>query len=320
MSAGMAAPADPSAAPIAPPPDSGRLDAGRAGIAALSAYGIWGLSAAFYKFLDFASATEIVLHRAVWSVPLLALLVWMAGRAPSAWRLILDRRAMATLLLSAILIASNWWVFVWAINADRVLDVSLGYFINPLMNVAVGVFIAGERFGKARMIAVGLAVAGVINQIVAVGEIPWIGLFLAASFTAYGYIRKTIATDGRVGLFWETLIISLPSLIALFFLEASGHGGSFLESPWQALLLILTGPMTVAPLLLFIIGARGLHFATIGLLQFVAPTLQFAVGIIWGEVFTFAHAITFAFIWSGLAVFAYDLLSSRQRALKQPQS
>ncbi len=289
-------------------------------MAALSAYVIWGLSAAFYKFLDFASATEIVLHRAIWSVPLLALLVWMAGRAPSAWRLILDRRAMATLLLSAILIASNWWVFVWAINADRVLDVSLGYFINPLMNVAVGVFIAGERFGRLRMIAVGLAVIGVINQIVAVGEVPWIGLFLAASFTAYGYIRKTIATDGRVGLFWETLIISLPSLVALFFLEASGNGGSFLESPWQAILLILTGPMTVAPLLLFIIGARGLHFATIGLLQFVAPTLQFAVAIVWGEIFTFAHAITFAFIWAGLAVFTFDLLSSRKRALKQPQS
>ncbi|AZU05282.1 transporter DMT superfamily protein [Glycocaulis alkaliphilus] len=317
----MATPADPSAAPVAPPPpDSGRLDAGRAGAAALSAYVIWGLSAAFYKFLGFASATEIVLHRAIWSVPLLALLVWMAGRAPSAWRLMLDRRAMATLLLSAILIASNWWVFVWAINADRVLDVSLGYFINPLMNVAVGVFIAGERFGRLRMIAVGLAVIGVINQVVAVGEIPWIGLFLAASFTAYGYIRKTIATDGRVGLFWETLIISLPSVVALFFLEVSGSGGSFLGSPSQALLLILTGPMTVAPLLLFIIGARGLHFATIGLLQFVAPTLQFAVGIIWGEIFTLAHAITFAFIWAGLAVFTFDLLSSRKRALKQSQS
>jgi chloramphenicol-sensitive protein RarD len=311
----MAAPADPSAAPVAPPPDSGRLDAGRAGAAALSAYVIWGLSAAFYKFLGFASATEIVLHRAVWSVPLLALLVWMAGRAPTAWRLMTDRRAMAMLLFSAILIASNWWVFVWAINADRVLDVSLGYFINPLMNVAVGVFIAGERFGRLRMVAVGLAAIGVINQIVAVGEIPWIGLFLAASFTAYGYIRKTIATDGRVGLFWETLIISLPSLVALFFLEASGGGGSFLAAPGQAILLILTGPMTVAPLLLFIIGARGLHFATIGLLQFVAPTLQFSVGIIWGETFTFAHAITFAFIWAGLAVFTLDLLSSRRRAI-----
>lgn len=315
----MATPADPSAAPAMPPPDSGRLDAGRAGIAALSAYVIWGLSAAFYKFLGFASATEIVLHRAVWSVPLLALLVWMAGRAPSAWRLMADRRAMATLLLSAILIASNWWVFVWAINADRVLDVSLGYFINPLMNVAVGVFIAGERFGRLRMVAVALAVAGVVNQIVAVGEIPWIGLFLAASFTAYGYIRKTISTDGRVGLFWETLIISLPSLIALFFIEASAKG-HFFSGPYEAFMLILTGPMTVAPLLLFIIGARGLHFATIGLLQFVAPTLQFSVGIIWGEPFTLAHAITFAFIWSGLAVFAYDLLSSRRRALKQSAS
>jgi len=124
MSRVMTTPADRSAGPVAPPsppPDSGRLDAGRAGAAALLAYVIWGLSAAFYKFLDFASSTEIVLHRAVWSVPLLALLVWMAGRAPPALRVMADKRALATLLLSAILIASNWWVFVWAINADRVL-------------------------------------------------------------------------------------------------------------------------------------------------------------------------------------------------------
>ncbi len=291
----------------APVPVPERLDPVRAGGAALSGYVIWGLSPIFYKFLDFASASEIVLHRAVWSVPLLALLIWLAGRGGAAMRLIMDRRAMLLLLASSALIAANWWVFIFAINTGQVLDVSLGYFINPLMVVAVGVVIAHERFGRWRAVAVGLAALGVVNQVVAVGVFPWIGLFLAASFTLYGYIRKTIATDGRIGLFWETLIIAIPSLIALWFIE-TGPDGRFFEGPVNALLLILTGPMTVAPLLLFIIGARGLHFATIGVLQFIAPTLQFAVGIAYGETFSLAHAVTFGLIWTGLAVFVIDLL------------
>lgn len=310
---GQAAPAqsNPSQAPLADPQ---RLDPARAGAAALSGYVIWGLSPIFYKFLGFASASEIVLHRAVWSVPLLALLVWLAGRGGAALRLIADRKAMGLLLASSLLIAANWWIFIFAINSGRVLDVSLGYFVNPLMNVAVGVFIAHERFGKWRAAAVGLAALGVLNQVLAVGVFPWIGLLLAGTFTIYGYIRKTIATDGRIGLFWETVIIAIPSIFVLGFIEA-GPDGRFFDGPFNAIMLTLTGPMTVAPLLLFIVGARGLHFATIGVLQFIAPTLQFAVGIAYGEAFTPAHAVTFALIWLGLAVFVADLL--RQERLRK---
>jgi chloramphenicol-sensitive protein RarD len=285
----------------------------RAGLAAVSGYTIWGLSPIFYKLLGFAAASEIVLHRAIWSVPTLALVIWLARSWPQVAGVLTRPKTLGLLLLSAILIAGNWWLFIYAVNTDRVLEVSLGYYINPLMNVAVGILVFRESFGRWRAAAVVLAAIGVINQILTVGTLPVIALALAGSFTLYAYIRKTIAVDGRVGLFVETLILFLPSLIALSFIEVS-VGGHFLDGPWPALLLILSGPMTVAPLLLFIIGARGLHFATVGLLQFIAPTLQFAVGVAYGEPFSAAHAVTFGFIWAGLACFAVSMIRRRKAA------
>lgn len=288
----------------------------RAGMTALAGYAVWGLSPIFYKLLAFASAAEIVLHRAVWSVPALLIILWMARRVGPAMAVLKDPRALLLLGFTALVIGSNWWLFIFAVNDGRVLEVSLGYFINPLMNVAVGVFIAHERFGRWRAVAVGLAALGVANQIITVGELPLIALVLAGTFTVYGYVRKTIAVDGRIGLFWETAILAVPSFIALMFVE-TGPGGHFFSGPQAALLLILTGPMTVAPLLLFILGARGVSFATLGLLQFLAPTLQFIVALAYGETFTLGHLVTFALIWSGLAVFALDLLNSRRKAQRE---
>ena len=252
-------------------------------------------------------------RRAVWSVPTLALVIWLARSWPQVAQVLARPKTLALLVLSAILIAANWWLFIFAVNTDRVLEVSLGYYINPLMNVAVGILVFRESFGRWRAAAVALATIGVINQILTVGTLPLIALALALSFTVYAYIRKTIAVDGRVGLFIETVVLFVPSLIALSVIEVSG-GGHFLDGPWPALLLILSGPMTVAPLLLFIIGARGLHFATVGLLQFIAPTLQFAVGVAYGEPFTAAHAVTFGFIWAGLACFAVSMIRRRKAA------
>lgn len=289
------------------------ISPGRAGLAAIASYTIWGLSPIFYKLLGFASASEIVLHRAVWAVPTLALVIWLARSWGQVVSVLTKPRTLGLLVLSGVLIAANWWLFIYAVNTNRVLEVSLGYYINPLMNVAVGIFIFRESFGKWRAAAVALATLGVINQIVTVGSLPLIALTLAISFTLYAYIRKTIAVDGRVGLFIETLVIFIPSLIALGFIETSPDG-HFFDGPYEAFLLIGAGPMTVAPLLLFIIGARGLHFATIGLLQFLAPTLQFAVGVAYGEPFTPAHAITFALIWAGLACFAVSMIRRRKAA------
>ena len=291
-----------------------RLDPARAGVAALAGYFVWGLSPLFYKALAFASATEIVLHRAIWSAPVLLALLWVAKRTGPALAVLADRKTLGVLLFTSVLIGANWWLFIYAVNTDRVLEVSLGYFINPLMNVAVGVFIAHERFGYLRAVAVSLAALGVVNQIITVGEAPWLALFLAGSFTVYGYVRKTIEIDARIGLFWETVMIALPSIVMLSLWEVQTGAGHFTDGLFEAVMLIATGPMTVAPLLLFLLGARGLPFATIGILQFLAPTLQFGVGLLYGEPFTLAHLVTFLLIWSGLAVFVFELLHfDRQR-------
>ena len=291
--------------------ESGHASPVRAATAAIAGYTIWGLSPIFYKLLGFAGAAEIVLHRAVWSVPTLALVIWLARSWTQVISVLTRPKTLGLLVFSGILIAANWWLFIFAVQTDQVLEVSLGYYINPLMNVAVGIFIFRESFGWWRAAAILLAAIGVINQILTVGSLPLIALALAGSFTVYAYIRKTIAVDGRVGLFIETLVIFLPSLIVLSFIETS-PAGHFTDGPLQAFLLIMAGPMTVAPLLLFIIGARGLHFATVGILQFLAPTLQFAVAVAYGEPFTAAHALTFAFIWAGLACFTVSMLRRRK--------
>ena len=295
--------------PLAP---HNRLDTRRAAASAVGGYLIWGLSPLFYKLLDFTSAGEILLHRAVWSMPVLLALVLAARRWNAALTVLADRRSIAILILTSALIGTNWWLFVYAVNTDRVLEISLGYFINPLMNVAVGVLILGERFGRLRAMAIGLAALGVMNQIITVGSLPVIALVLAATFCAYGYLRKIITIDGRIGLFWETAIIAAPCLIMIGVIE-TGPGGSFTQSWTSMALLLATGPMTVAPLLLFILGARGLPLAVIGTLQFIAPTLQFAIGVATGEPFSWAHGLTFTLIWGGLAVFVIDLIVSERR-------
>jgi len=299
--------------------DAARLDPRRAAAALLSGYVIWGLSPLFYKLLAFASPAEIVLHRAIWSAPLLAILLVTARRWTPALAVLADKRLLGLLAVSAVLIGANWWTFIFAVNSGQVLEISLGYYINPLMNVAVGVFVASERFGRLRGVAVGLAALGVVNQIVTVGELPVIALFLAVTFTGYGYLRKTLAVDGRIGLFWETVIIALPSIVVLGFVEFGGHG-HFREGWSQAGLLMLSGAMTVVPLLFFIMGARGLSFAVIGAAQFIAPTLQFCVGLLYGEVFTPAHAVTFVLIWAGLAVFVADLLLYERKKREKARS
>jgi chloramphenicol-sensitive protein RarD len=279
----------------------------KATLAGLSGYIIWGLSPLFFQLLEFASALEVVLHRVVWAVPLLLASLWLSGKLQSAWHAIKDRRTLLTLLATAILISINWWGFVYAINSGHVLQASLGYYINPLMSVAVGVVILREPLGPWRLAAVSLATLGVLNQILAVGEVPWISLMLATSFTAYGYLRKTVAIDGRAGLLWETLFILPVALIGLFWMYTM-LDLEVTRSPAQLGLLVASGAMTVIPLVLYIIGTRGLRLSTMGVLQFIAPTLQFILGVMGGEAFTSAHMVTFALIWAGVLTFTYSQL------------
>jgi len=279
----------------------------RALAAGLGAYLIWGVAPLFFQALSFASAAEIVLHRVVWAVPLLFGALAVAGKVKQAFREIARPRTLFTLLATAALISINWWGFIFAVNSGHVLQASLGYYINPLLSVAVGVFVLREPLGAFRIAAIVLAALGVINQTLTVGEVPWLSLLLACSFTAYGYLRKVAAVDGRIGLFWETCFILPFSLVGLTVIQLQGNG-HFHESAGQALLLMSAGVVTVVPLLLYAIGVRGLRLSTMGLMQFIAPTLQFTVGVASGEAFTAGHLITFGFIWAGVAVFIYSQL------------
>lgn len=288
-----------------------------AALAGLSGYLLWGLAPLYFQALDFASAAEIVLHRVVWAVPLLLGALYFGGRLGPAFEAIKDRRTLLTLLATATLISVNWWVFVFAVNSGNVLQASLGYYINPLVSVALGVAILREPLGPFRIAAIVLAAIGVINQVVAVGEMPWISLVLAFSFAAYGYLRKIASVDGRIGLFWETVFILPVAISGVIWLEASG-GGNFLVSPGHSLLLMAAGAVTVVPLLLYIIGARGLRLSTMGVLQFIAPSLQFAIGVATGETFTVSHMVTFGFIWAGVVVFIYSQMRRERRGQPAP--
>jgi chloramphenicol-sensitive protein RarD len=289
----------------------------RAAAAGLTAYLIWGVSPLYFQLLSFARPEEIVFHRVVWSVPMLLGLLFMAKRLETLKPIFADTRTLMTLAATAVLIAINWFVFIYAVNTQQVLQASLGYYLNPLMSVAVGVFALREPLGPRRIIAIGLASAGVINQIITVGELPWITLVLAVSFTAYGYLRKTVAADGRAGLFIETLFVLPFALIGIYWLESSGQGGVF-GDPVRIGLLALAGVVTVVPLLLYTIGARGLRLSTMGVMQFIAPSLQFLIAVASGEAFTYAHAITFALIWSGVAVFVWSQLKRDPTARSRP--
>ncbi|WP_417495004.1 EamA family transporter RarD [Maricaulis sp.] len=284
----------------------------RALFAGLAGYLIWGVSPLYFQLVGFASALEIVAHRVVWSLPMLFAALWFAGKLRPALDALKDKRVLLTLAATSALISVNWLLFIYAVNNDRVLEASLGYYINPLMSVAVGVFVLREPLGPWRISAIVLATLGVLNLIIAAGTVPWISLALACSFTAYGYLRKTVAVDGRIGLFWETAFLLPVALGTVVWIQMSGEG-QFLQSPLKASLLILAGLVTIVPLLLYIIGARGLRLSTMGLLQFTAPSLQFAIAVMGGESFTSAHLVTFVLIWGGVATFAWSQLR-RDRA------
>jgi chloramphenicol-sensitive protein RarD len=208
--------------------------------------------------------------------------------------------------LSAAAIAGNWLIYVWAVVHDRVLEASLGYYINPLMYVAAGVVLMGERLRPAQTIAVALAAAGVLVLTLGAGVFPWISLTLAALFTLYGYVRKTAPVGAMPGLFVETTLLSPMAMIILFWIVTAGGGVFLNQSPGKDALLMFAGPVTVVPLVLFALAARRLRLSTVGFLQYIAPTLQFAAALYYGEAFTLAHGISFGLIWIALAVFSFD--------------
>lgn len=278
----------------------------RAGVLyALAAYVVWGLLPIFWKQLRMLPASELVAHRIVWSFLLVAVLIRLRGGSADVVRALRDPRARRAMLLSTALISSNWILFIWAVNSGRILSASLGYYINPLLNVLLGRLILGERLRGLQLGAVVLAGLGVLNLALAQQAPPWISLVLAGTFGAYGLVRKMAPVEALAGLSIETGIAVVPALLFMIFAPGVSLVPD-LATP-QLLLLLSCGATTALPLLWFAEGARRLRFSTLGILQYVAPTLQFLCAVVvYDEAFTRAHALTFGLIWLAVGLYAVD--------------
>jgi chloramphenicol-sensitive protein RarD len=281
---------------------------------AVSAFAIWGVLPLYFHTLSAVPALQVLSHRVVWSMLLLGVVVFAMGRAKSIFAAARGR-TLLLLTASAALIAVNWLVYIWAVQHHHVLEGSLGYFINPLVNVALGVLVLGERLRRWQGVAIGIAAAGVVVLALSGGGSLWISLVLAASFGLYGLVRKVAAIDALGGLTVETVLLAPLALGVLVYASATGQG-SFGGSWKLDGLLILSGVITSAPLLMFAAAARRMSLATLGLLQYIAPTLQFTEAVlVFGEPVTRVHAVTFVLIWSGCALYAWDSVrAARGRA------
>jgi len=288
-------------------------EARRGIIAATLAFVIWGLAPLYFKLVAAVPATEIVAHRVIWSVLFLAVLLVLRRQMGAMRAVFGNRRLLATLFLTAMLTGGNWLVFVWAITHDHVLEGSLGYFINPLLSVLLGRIFLGERLRPWQKAAVAIAAIGVLWRVVAVGQLPLIALFLALTFGFYGLLRKRTQVDAISGLFVETLLV-LP--IAIGWLAWRGATGDIFlgVDPQVEVLLPLAGVITATPLMLFAVGARRLPLATVGFLQYLAPSLTFLLAIfVFHEPFDAARLFGFALIWLALAVYSVDLVRANRK-------
>jgi len=287
----------------------------RIGIAyAVAAYGQWGFYGLFFKLVSVMNPLEVVAHRAFWSMPVAALALIVMRKLHEAVRAVCDPRVFSKLVVTALLIASNWGFFVWALAMDRTLETSLGYYINPLLNVMIGYVLLGERFTRAQTVAIGLAVLAVCVITVETGVFPWLALLLASTFAAYGYLRKTIPVSAVQGYLVESVILSLVGIpIALWF--ASTGEAHFLANAHDTVLLLACGPMTALPLMMFAAAARRLRFSTVGLLQYIAPTGLFLTAIFaFGEPVSLGRLVAFALIWMGLAIYTVEAIRIDRRA------
>lgn len=278
---------------------------------ALGAYLMWGAFPVYFKAVGAVGSLEVLAHRMLWSLVFMAVLLTVVRRWQWLRAFVQTPRRLGFFALSATLVSVNWLLYIWAVNAGHVVDASLGYFINPLVNVLIGALFLHERLRATQWVAVALAALGVAWLTWQAGELPWIGLVLAFSFACYGLMRKRASLGALEGLALETGLLTPLALLYLAWLAA--HGGSVFVNSVQSgatplvLLLMLAGPVTAVPLLLFAAGARRIQFTTLGLLQYVAPTLQLLLGVyVYREPFNATTLIGYAAIWLALAVFSID--------------
>jgi len=289
-------------------------------LSGVAAYLIWGFFPIYLKSLQVVPALQIMLHRVVWAFIFVLLLTLLRGK----WSQIKDSlrkpRVILTYTLTAVLLSFNWLVYIYGINSGQVVETSLGYFINPLLSVALGVIILRERLRPMQWLPVGLAGLGVLYLTLQYGSLPWIALALAFSFGTYGLIKKIAPLGAVDSLFMETGIIFLPALLYLLFSENQG-GGAFGHFGWEiTILLVFSGVVTAFPLLLFGRAARSIPLSLLGILQYIAPTVQFLLGIyLYQEPFTLTLLVGFAIIWIALLIFTLEgIFNHRKRIAPSP--
>jgi chloramphenicol-sensitive protein RarD len=285
----------------------------------LAAYALWGVLPVYFKALAGVAATDIVAHRIVWSLPFLAVLILIGGQSQAVRAALRNRRAMGILTLTATLIGINWLLYVYAVTSGHILAASLGYYLNPIANVLLGRFILKERLTGAQWIAVALALCGVLALAIgALGQL-WISLTLCVSFALYGLLRKIAPVESLPGLAVETALL-FPLAIVWLGWGAMTGGAIFGTTTAEAWLLTLAGIISTTPLLLFTAAARRLRYSTLGMLQFIAPTVQFILAVaLYGERFTTAHAIAFGAIWVAIGIYVVSLLRQASPTITPPE-
>ena len=287
----------------------------------LLAYLIWGFFPVYFKALAGVPPLQVVCHRIVWSVLFLWLIIGWRGR----WGTIRDAlhtpRVVVLLTVSALLIATNWLVFIIAVGHAQVIQSSLGYFITPFVSVLLGFLFFQERLRRLQLASLLLAAVGVLLLTVQYGRFPWVAMVLALTFGSYGLFRKIVTVDSLTGLTVETLLLGPAALGYLIFVSRQGTGAFTAQGPQTITLLVLAGVATAIPLLLFASAARRLRLATIGFLQYITPTLQFLLAVLlYKEPFTRAHLVSFLFIWSGLCCYSYDAWQGMREARRDSRS
>jgi chloramphenicol-sensitive protein RarD len=283
-------------------------------------YIAWGVIPLAFQLMGRmgVGAWEILASRTVWAIPAAALFVVLARQGEQVRRALGQPKVLGWLALSSLLIAFNWVVFIAAVNSGRVLETSLGYYINPLIVTACGAVFFREKIDRLGLGAIGLAAVGVVLQAVALGQVPFVSLALATSFAAYAVVRKRVAATAQTGLLIECLILGLPGAVYLLWLQAQGQG-HLGASPALTAWLLACGPLTAVPLVLFACAARRLPLSAMAFMQFIAPTMTFVMGVAQGEPFTALRAASFAFIWGGAVVFAYGAWARSRAAAHAAQ-
>ncbi|MDO6563729.1 EamA family transporter RarD [Amphritea sp. 1_MG-2023] len=274
---------------------------------ALSAYSMWGLFPIYFKSIPSVSPLEILSHRIVWSVIFMALFILASGRWQVVSENLRQKKLLACLSASAILISINWGVFIWAVGQGHILETSMGYFINPLVSLLLGMVFLGERLRKVQWIAICLAVAGVAYQLILLGSLPWVALVLACSFGTYGLLRKQIVIDPFSGLLIETLLLSPFALFYLFWLAQHDQLTFLTDNITTSWLLVAAGIVTSLPLICFAAGVKRLPLTINGLLMYITPSITFILAVaVYGEPMDLNRLVTFVLIWSGLIIFTAE--------------